>query len=225
MPNLVEKLAAVFKDADKVFKEGRADAGFSYLRIVDLSEALRGKLFAAGILVIPSDLDCDFRHRDSSITDRIWTEAAVRTNFTVTDGSEKLEFVAWGFARDLDGYAVATAQTAALKSFLKRLAMIFGDYDDPERFDDNKGYDLSLGEGEQKWGSDIREWPISRGEAISFNIAAKSSGITDKAKKNYLDANFGADNITSLRRKFLAQAMQWALATGEKPADAAANEA
>jgi|SRR5580704_803396 hypothetical protein len=216
--SLVEKLAEVVRGMDGVAKEGRADQGFTYLRILDLADALRERLFAAGILIIPSDVECVVERSASTITDREWTQATVKTRFEITDGVEEWFFDSYGFARDLDGYAVATAQTMALKSLLKRLALVFGERDDPGR-EDQLGYDLDLNEGEQKWGSDLREWPISRHEVISLNAAAQSSGYSKKTWADYLDASFGVSKPSDLKRRFLAQAMDKALAkcgvTGE----------
>lgn len=139
MPDsLVEKIAKVclsVKSSD-VLKQGEnADApggGYWYLRILDLSEQLREKLFAAGVLIIPSDGECVIGGYASSDPNRPYTTACVKTQFRLTDGVQSMDFSAYGYAADLDGKCVAIAQTAALKSFLKRLALIFGEWDDPE---------------------------------------------------------------------------------------------
>ncbi len=130
--SLVEKLAEVVRGVDGLLKLG--DNGeYAYLRILDISNALREKLFAAGILIIPNDCRVELRHVEvPEQPGRWWTEATVTTKFVVRDGTDQFEFVSVGHARDMDAKCVAIAQTAALKSFLKRLALIFGDYDDPE---------------------------------------------------------------------------------------------
>ena len=223
MPTLVEKICAAVAGADTVLKEG--DNGqYAYLRILDSANVLREKLFAAGVLVLPSDVECVVERRESAITDRQYTEATVKTRFTLTDGAgPSLEFYAFGFARDLDAKCVAVAQTAALKSFLKRLAMIFGNLDDPE-VEQPSEHSLNLEEGEKEWGWDVREWPISRGEVIAFNSACQASGYGKKGIANYLDSNFGVEVPSNLKRKHLPQAMAWATASGEKPVEAAGNE-
>ena len=217
MPTLVEKIAAICKSIDPVMREGTADAGFAYLRVLDIANALREKLFDAGILIVPNDVQCFVERWESEVTDRHWSSAHVKTEFAIGDGSSReLRLTCYGYARDLDGHAVSIAQTMALKSLLKRLGLIFGEYDDPEK-QQNEGYSLSLGEGEKEWGYDLREWPISRGEVIAFNAAALASGHTKKGITTYLDANFGADKPSDLRRKQFPEAMAWAGATGDKP--------
>lgn len=216
MPTLVEKIAAICKSIDPVLKEGTADAGFAYLRILDLANALREKLFDAGILIVPNDVECVVERWESEVTDRHWSSAQITTGFLITDGSQEIKTIGHGYARDLDGHCVSIAQTMALKSLLKRLGLIFGEYDDPEKQQD-EGYTLNLAEGEKEWGYDLREWPISRGEVIAFNAAALASGHTKKGITTYLDANFGAAKPSDLRRKQFAEAMAWAGATGEKP--------
>lgn len=222
MPNLVEKIAGVFKELPTVLKEGN-NGEYAYLRILDISNVLREKLFAAGILIIPSDLGCELRRIESPITDREYTEATVKTRFKLTDGVQSLDFECYGFARDMDAKCVAIAQTAALKSFLKRLALIFGELDDPE-VERPSEHNLSLEEGEKEWGPDVREWPISRGEVIAFNSACQASGYSKKGIAQYLDLTFGIEKPSDLRRKFLAQAMMWATASGTKPENAVGDE-
>jgi hypothetical protein len=222
MPTLVEKLAAVVRSVDGVLKvEGDE---YSYLRILDLSKAMRDKLFEAGILIIPDDSACEISTRESTITDRQYTSAKICTAFTITDGHEELIFRANGFACTLDDKAVAIAQTAALKSLLKRLSLTFGELDDPE-VEHTSEHSLDLNDAEKEWGHDVREWPISRGEVIAFNSACASSGYSKKGIVNYLDSVFGIEVPSKLRRKCLAQAMAWALATGEKPNDSIGTEA
>jgi hypothetical protein len=213
MPTLVEKLATAITRMDTVLKV-KGDE-YAYLRILDLANALRDDLLKAGILVIPRDDWSRVTAVESPITDRPWTSAEVRTTFTITDGIQELKSVGHGFARDLDGKAVAIAQTAALKSFLKRLTLTFGDLDDPEKAVD-EGYNLRVDEAEKQWGPDVREWPITRTEVIAFNSACAASGHTKKGIAVYLAANFDIDKPSDLKRKQLAEAMAWALATGDK---------
>ena len=111
----------------------RGDNGeYKYLRIVDIADALRGELFSEGITLIPNDVECHVAIFPSSNPDRPYTEIRVRTEFTVTDGKQSQVYSAYGVGRDMDGKALFAAQTGALKSWLKRLGLIFGDRDDPE---------------------------------------------------------------------------------------------
>jgi hypothetical protein len=215
MPTLVEKLAAVVRGVDGLSKVDGPP--YPYLRILDLANALRDRLLDAGILIIPRDVDCELQHHESTITDRRYTAAKIRTAFVISDGISQLnDGEAYGYACTLDDKAVAIAQTAALKSFLKRLSLTFGDLDDPE-VEQPAEHSLDLAEAEKEWGHDVREWPISRGEVIAFNSACASSGYSKKSIINYLDATWGIEIPSKIRRKNLPQAMAWALATGEKP--------
>lgn len=103
------------------------DLGFDYLRIVDLANELREQLQARDIALVPNDIECLMDDLpDGSV------EARVKTEFTITDGDRTLVIHSYGSAIDDNGYAVAIAQTAALKAFLKRVSMIYGDEDDAE---------------------------------------------------------------------------------------------
>lgn len=132
MPDsLVEKISKACRGVENVLKQG--DNGeYAYLRILDISLALREKLFDAGVLIVPDDLECVMGGYASSDPNRPYTTATVKTMFTITDGVNEARYCAFGYAADLDGKAVAIAQTGALKSFLKRIALIFGEWDDPE---------------------------------------------------------------------------------------------
>jgi hypothetical protein len=125
---LAEACAAV----SKVKKLGN-NGDYSYLRIVDIADALRDEIFSRGILVIPNDLECNvntFNAPDPA--GRVITEVRIKTEFTVTDGKRSQVYAAYGVGRDMDGKALFAAQTGALKSWLKRLGLIFGERDDPE---------------------------------------------------------------------------------------------
>lgn len=112
----------------------RGDNGeYKYLRIVDVADALRMELFSRGIVVIPNDVECKAaKWKSADFEGRVITEVCVKTEFTVTDGQQSLVFAAYGVGRDMDGKALFQAQTGALKSWLKRLGLIFGEREDPE---------------------------------------------------------------------------------------------
>ena len=129
--SLVQKIAEACRSVDSLAKQGKNDE-YSYLRILDLSNALREKLFDAGVIIVPSDKAAEITTRESDVPGRLWFEASVTTEFQLNDGAQTISLISAGFARDMEGKSVAMAQTAALKAFLKRLALIFGENDDPE---------------------------------------------------------------------------------------------
>ena len=204
--NLVEKIAEACKGINGVLRKG--DNGeYAYLRILDISNALREKLFEAGIVIVPDDLECYVERRAvPDMPGRVWTEAQVKTQFTVSDGIDKFTLNAWGFARDMDAKCVAIAQTAALKSFLKRLALIFGDYDDPEVRDETIADlrpDLQRKIDEQTC--------ISRTEVRALYSAIKKSGRSLEEYKEFLNADLGVSDPSQIVKQDLARAMAWAL--------------
>jgi hypothetical protein len=203
--SLVEKLAEVVRSVDGLKKLG--DNGeYAYLRILDISNALREKLFDAGILIIPSDVECQLNHFPvAEIPNRVVSTASVETEFVVTDGAQELRFRSYGFARDMDAKCVAIAQTAALKSFLKRLALIFGDWDDPEHASDNIADlrpDLQRKIDEQT----MITWRDVKG----FYAAAKKSGFSLEEIQTYLRGFNLADPHEILQQDFKRH-MAWAL--------------
>lgn len=105
---------------------------YAYLKILDLANALRDELLPRGIVMIPSDLEYEEKPATNSNGEPT-TEVRVKTQFTVSNGHRNLIFCSYGVGRDSDGKACYIAQTGALKAFMKRLGMIFGEEDDAEK--------------------------------------------------------------------------------------------
>jgi len=130
-PSIVERLREACAAVPPIVKKGEGEQ-YNYLRILDLANALRAELSTRGLLIIPNDIECEEKRFKSDIPGRYYTEARVKTEFTVADGRSRETFSAYGSGRDMDGHALSIAQTIALKSWLKRLGLIFGEKDDPE---------------------------------------------------------------------------------------------
>lgn len=131
--SLVEKIAEACSGLDDILKEGD-NGDYAYLRILDLTRQVRAKFFAAGLVIIPSNADARVESvpAQESTPNRWYTSATVTCEYIVTDGTTQYVGMAAGYARDVDAKCVAIAQTGALKTFLKGLCLIFGEYDDPE---------------------------------------------------------------------------------------------
>lgn len=202
--NLVEKIAAAFQGVDTILKLG--DNGqYAYLRILDIANGIREKLLAQGVLIIPADQNCEMERWESDIPGRVWHSAKVFTQFKLTDGETTETFSAYGYARDLDGKCVAIAQTAALKSFLKRMALIFGDYDDPEREPDHiadlrPDLQRKIDEQTKIKGIDIR----------AFNHACKKNEHTLEEVQAWLKSELGVDDVKEILQQDFKKAMAWA---------------
>jgi len=106
------------------------DAGYNYIRILDIANALREELLPRGIVLIPNDLECE--EFTVQTPDGPAIEVRVKTEFTLTDGRRSLKFCSYGYGRDQDGKAVFIAQAGALKTWWKRVSLTYGEEDDPE---------------------------------------------------------------------------------------------
>lgn len=107
------------------------DDPYKYLRIVDLCDAFKGELFRRGIMVTATDRErtFDIVGENGHYSER----CTVVTDFAVIRRRERLELgSALGSARDSSDKALAIAQTAAFKAFLKRASMTYGKEDDAE---------------------------------------------------------------------------------------------
>ena len=131
---LVRTFAKILLEIEPVMKEGKTKEGktptFPYLRILELANVLREKLFRKGILILPDDSEFSTDSWESE--GRRYQNVVVSTLFTITDGRDAMVFSSYGEGQSCDGLAMAAAQTMALKAFLKRLGLIFGDFDDQE---------------------------------------------------------------------------------------------
>jgi hypothetical protein len=203
---LAEACAAI----EPILKLGN-NGEFSYLRIADVARAFRPELHSRGLLLIPSDVECHERYFASDVAGRDYTEVTVKTVFTVSDGRRSEVYSSYGTGRDLDGHALAIAQTGALKAFLKRLGLIFGDRDDPE-------VEVS------PRASSAAESPRARlaqagYQERAWTSAMRQSGKTEAQIEEYFRSAHGLEVssalITALPRKEFDVAMEWLTRNGD----------
>jgi hypothetical protein len=194
---LAVELAEACEAVEGLRKSGHNDdLDFDYLKILDLAEELRAELLPRGIAIIPNDLEC-IEKSWSTAEGITMTEVRVKTEFEVTDGHRRIVKSAYGGARDSNGYAIAIAQTMALKSWLKRTAMIFGKEDDAE----------------------LGRWAPYPGEAAqvrtyqgrALNAALRTCGLTKEGAEALLTKIMGfpitTEGIADLPRKDFDVAM------------------
>lgn len=194
---LVKEFAKILRSVKPIQKAGKhSKENWPYLRVLDLANALRSRLLAKGILLIPDDVEkwSDSFERDG----RRWTEVGVQTQFTITDGRQSLTFASYGIGMDSEGCAMSKAQTMALKAWLKRIGLIFGEYDDQEK-----------GEGPHFGENEVIENPKER----AFMAALKQCDLTADRAREIISKRIGMDvftveGITELPKKLFDQAME-----------------
>jgi hypothetical protein len=196
--SLTAKFAEACAKVDALQKVGN-NGQFRYLRILDIADALRGELFSRGILLFPDDREWWFDSWESD--GKRWLEAGVQTEFTVTDGRETLTFASFGIGRDLDGHALAIAQTEALKAWLKRIGLIYGEWDDPEKEHGDIEKPLAPREVVQ----------IANYQQRAFSAALEQCKMSKEEAEKVISARLGqavtADLIMLLPRKKFDQAL------------------
>ena len=212
MPSLVEKLATIAKTVPNLVKEG--DNGeYRFLRAVDVFDAIRIKLFEAGILIFPIAQKSERSNPYLAVTGDITDEVKVEVTYSVSDGVESVECCAHGVGQDHHGKALYIAQTGAMKDLLKRIFLLAGIEDDAEAQQDIERVPPGLAEKldslEKEFGSDMREHPIDRIKVNAWTSACRKSGIPQKAQKTFLKS-CGIEKITDLKRKDFDRAIKWA---------------
>lgn len=128
--NLVEKLAAVMAQVERVPKNGENKFhGYKYATEADLSDAVRSNLARFGVMLIPSVEKIDWREAQTKRgAERI---ATLTVQFTVTDGASEIRFNVIGEGQDPGDKATYKAMTGATKYALLKLFLI-PTGDDPE---------------------------------------------------------------------------------------------
>jgi len=217
MPSLVEKLAGVAQTIPNLLKEG--DNGeYRFIRAVDAFEAVRAKLFAAGILIFPICQKSERSNPYLAITGDITDEWSVEITYRITDGLSEIDCVAHGIGQDHQGKALYMASTGAKKDLLKSLFLIAGYEDDSEAIENVEKVSPALSEKinemESKCGPDVREWTIGRIEVNAWSSACRNSGYSQKAQKTFLKT-CGVEKISDLKRKDFDRAMKWATGVEE----------
>jgi ERF superfamily len=210
--SLVAKLAEACKAVSALTKQGK-NAEFDYLRIADIADALRQELFSRGIVILPNDVECEQKKFATETTGRYLTVVRVKTEFTVTDGRTSRVFSAYGIDSDReDGWkALATAQTLALKSFLKRLGLIFGEQDDPDI------RDTSSPRAQAKFPREKER--VAEYQRRAWDAHVAGSGKTKKQIEAYLSTKYGfpveSQDITALSPEQFDVAMKWLSQNGD----------
>jgi hypothetical protein len=211
---LAEKLAEVGKSIPNLLKEGN-NGEYLFLRAVDVFNAIRGRLFEKGIIIVPSAvLDVKREQPYRTISDDITDEVSIKMRYEITDGNESIMCEVAGVGQDHEGKALYMASTGAKKDLLKSIFLIAGYEDDAEAQIDvariPDGLAEKLDEAEKKFGPDLREHPISQRDVRAWGAACHKTGYSEKAKKAYLE-KAGVEKISDLKRRDFPLAIKWAL--------------
>ena len=191
--SLISELAEVLTKVHDIQKTKGGDAPFAYLRILDIANAVRDQLLTRGILLIPNDVNW-WREAWTNQDGRVETQCFVETEFELTDGRRSRKWKSCGMGQSVDGYAMAIAQTMAIKAWLKRVGLIFGEWDDPER-DHQSDYSRARFPRE-----DIR---LQEYRERALREACSTLGMTEEAALELLSQRF-EETVTLDKLKRLA---------------------
>src|SRR5262249_54090469 len=120
---LVGQFAEVLAHVQKI--ERVKGDGMTYLRILDIANALRDELLSRGLLLVPNDREWWFdvyiepdghvktaEHGSLLLCElcgrqyRVITQCGVKTEFELTDGRSSRRWVSFGMGQDSDGFAM-----------------------------------------------------------------------------------------------------------------------
>lgn len=209
---LVKQLARIGKQLPELQKIGE-NPDYTYLRVSDVLRAVREKLFAAGIVILPIDV-AEVRARDpyKTASGDMTREIDCKITYEITNGEASLFVESAGIGADYKGKALYMAETGALKALLKVLFLIAAEDDDPETVSDGPmepGLAEKVDAAEAKFGPDSQQWPTSRRDAIAWNKVCELNGIGEVERQDFLELCYGTRNITTLTRRQIKDAFQW----------------
>jgi hypothetical protein len=126
--SLIQKLAAVQKEVDRIPKNGRNEHHkYDYVTESDVVDALRNHLATAGIMVIP------FLDKATVVPTEKGMMAHIEVSYKFTDGTDMAQVRVAASGYDIPGdKAIYKAMTGALKYALRQTFLI-PTGDDPER--------------------------------------------------------------------------------------------
>lgn len=184
--SIADKLGKAAEAVPRLRKTGKHPASasseeYNYLRVKEVADAFWAELRKQGLIAIPNDIECGFLDSNNA-----W----VKTEFVVDDGKLEKRYASFGQGFSHEGHALHIAQSTALKSWLKRLGMTFGEEDDQEI--SVSPYTPPQYEVEG----------VKRFQERVWAAALQNSGLTNQQVEAHLSTEFGervtAEQITSL---------------------------
>lgn len=222
---LVAALARIGSEVKGIEKKGRIKGfgqnspSYTFTRDVDVLSAFRGKLSAAGIVIVPEAMErLDAREivREGKASRIV---ESVRASWLATDSVDELRWQTFGQGEDTGDKALAKAQTLARKYSLMQLFQIVTG-DDPDEWQSaDRGEDADDGEtsgnGRPTSSQQLREAAAgaSGGEAAEGGLTeldfrrlfgvAREKGITDKEQLRQIalrQCGIGIESLKELDR-------------------------
>jgi hypothetical protein len=181
---------------------------FDFLKILDLANQLRAELLPRGLLLVPNDVE--YLEEPCTADDGLpGIQVRVKTEFEVTNGRRRLSAgSAYGVGRDAHGFALAIAQTMALKSWLKRISLLFGEEDDIER---SHGHGQGQGQGQRPAPYCREAQGVRSYQERALSAALRTCGLTREGAEALLSKVMGfpitCEGIADLPREDFDVAM------------------
>lgn len=205
--NLTTRVAQVLRQVEKLKRKGinKAD-GYDFTRATDVFAAVRDKLFAAGILLLPNEGQPEYVDRTTN-GGELLQECRLPVIYTLTDGIDKLPpLTCHGIARDLSDKALYKAQTGAEKAFLKRIGLMAEEVDDPEY--DGKAASETLDDVAPRR-TPRKEKPLAAYQIENVQAAMQATGKTEEQLVAMV-AKFGAAGLADVKQRHFKELLMWA---------------
>jgi len=214
---LAARVAAVLGAVKKLERKGHNSNGdYDYTRATDVFKAVRDRLFALGILLLPDEGEPVYVSIPTN-GGELLTECRLPVTYTFWESKDSSlpPLRCHGVGRTKDEKALYIAQTGAEKAFLKRIGLMAEKIDDPEW--DGRQHSEQYGTGESlddvaplKGSKRKREQPIR-----DFEVAAIENACADTQKKpaeiaDVMCARFKVATVPELKRWQFKDALAWA---------------
>ena len=215
---LNKKVAAVLRSVKKLERKGHnANGDYDYTRATDVFKAVRNRLFAQGVLLLPDEGDPVYVSIPTNGGETL-TECRLPVTYTFWESKDSSlpPLRCNGIGRTKDEKALYIAQTGAEKAFLKRVGLMAEKIDDPE-YDGRQRSDHEQFETGESL-DDVApmrvpnsQKPVTPSQIRAFREACAQSNKSDDEISGYLLTAHKVSTIAELKRgRPFTDAIRWA---------------
>lgn len=207
---LASRVAKVMRQVEKLQRKGRnQEADYPYPTASEVFEEVRGRLFDAGILLLPDENRPEYLDRETN-GGSLMQECRLSVTYTFMDGETSLPPLKGnGNARDLKDKALYKAQTGAQKAFLKHFGLMAEEADDPE-FDGDAEQPAESLEDVAPRRIPRKEKPLTEYQMDAIREGMQVTGKTEEQlSQSVASIGHGAE-LAQVKQKYFKDLLRWA---------------
>jgi len=211
--SLTAKVAAVLRSVKKLERKGHNDQGdYDYTRATDVFKAVRDRLFAQGVLLLPDEGEPVYVSIQTN-GGETWTECRLPVTYTFWESKDSSlpPLRCNGVGRTRDEKALYIAQTGAEKAFLKRIGLMAEKIDDPE-FDSKQSSTETTEtlDDAAPMRTPRKEKPLAAYQIDNIREAMANTGKTEEQLSQAVAGIGHAAELAQMKQKYFKELFKWA---------------